>query len=558
MGKRLTQHYTGAPTQAEPIGGQVENSSGAFVYEVDKWTRLNRFLILGTEGGSYYASERFLTRENSRNVLECIAENGRATAEAAARVIAENRAHRYDVAIFVLALVSIEGDEVARHAAFKSVSDVVRTFNQLATFTTFRQDLGGGWGRSMRKCIDSWYANKGLKGIAYQGTKYPKRGGWTQRDVLLKSHAIDEADAPSHSTERGAVQGRIIGKGEALNIPTENQPNSRELLDVRAYLDAVDTLQHATTPEYVIGLIESHSLPHEVVPQKWQNNKTVMAALANQMQATALIRNLPRLSNMGVIERMGETEEAIAVSLADAAFIQKGMIHPLTVLAALTVYQTGQNRNMTWVPSRKVVDALDAAFYHSFGNVDPTNTRTLLALDVSGSMSMSTLSGIPSLTPRVASAAMALVTAAVEPRCEIMAFSAGHNQRAMMLGQPAMYPLDISPRERLDDVLRKVDNLPFTRTDCALPVAYAQAENLDIDSFAVYTDSETNTYGSLQPASALHQYRNQRGLNSRMAVVGMVSNGFSIADPNDPGMLDVVGFDSGTPQIMGGFFRGEI
>jgi 60 kDa SS-A/Ro ribonucleoprotein len=33
----------------------------------------------------------------------------------------------------------------------------------------------------------------------------------------------------------------------------------------------------------------------------------------------------------------------------------------------------------------------------------------------------------------------------------------------------------------------------------------------------------------------------------------MASNGFSIADPDDAGMLDVVGFDTATPQVIAGF-----
>jgi 60 kDa SS-A/Ro ribonucleoprotein len=37
----------------------------------------------------------------------------------------------------------------------------------------------------------------------------------------------------------------------------------------------------------------------------------------------------------------------------------------------------------------------------------------------------------------------------------------------------------------------------------------------------------------------------------------MVSNGFSIADPDDPGMLDVVGFDTGTPAVIAGFATGS-
>jgi len=57
--------------QREPIPGstQVPNSAGGYAFPVDDWVRLDRFLILGSEGGSYYAGERELTRESGEAVL---------------------------------------------------------------------------------------------------------------------------------------------------------------------------------------------------------------------------------------------------------------------------------------------------------------------------------------------------------------------------------------------------------------------------------------------------------------------------------------------------------
>ena len=37
----------------------------------------------------------------------------------------------------------------------------------------------------------------------------------------------------------------------------------------------------------------------------------------------------------------------------------------------------------------------------------------------------------------------------------------------------------------------------------------------------------------------------------------MVSDGFSIADPADAGTLDIVGFDTATPQVNGDFARAK-
>ena len=38
-------------------------------------------------------------------------------------------------------------------------------------------------------------------------------------------------------------------------------------------------------------------------------------------------------------------------------------------------------------------------------------------------------------------------------------------------------------------------------------------------------------------------------------VVGMTSNGFTLADPNDRGMMDVVGFDTSAPAVIADFVR---
>ncbi len=102
--------------------------------------------------------------------------------------------------------------------------------------------------------------------------------------------------------------------------------------------------------------------------------------------------------------------------------------------------------------------------------------------------------------------------------------------------------------------MKAVGNLPFGRTDCALPMLYALERGLKVDAFVVLTDSETWA-GKVHPVQALRQYRERTGIAAKLVVVGMVSNGFSIADPNDAGMLDVVGFDAAAPAVIADFIR---
>ena len=70
-----------------------------------------------------------------------------------------------------------------------------------------------------------------------------------------------------------------------------------------------------------------------------------------------------------------------------------------------------------------------------------------------------------------------------------------------------------------------------------------------VDCFIILTDSETWA-GSMYPVEALKKYRDKMGIPAKLVVVGMVSNGFSIADPHDPCTLDVVGFDAAVPQLI--------
>ena len=61
--------------------------------------------------------------------------------------------------------------------------------------------------------------------------------------------------------------------------------------------------------------------------------------------------------------------------------------------------------------------------------------------------------------------------------------------------------------------------------------------------------------GQDSPVQALREYREKTDIAAKLVVVGMVSNGFSIAVPEDAGMLDVVGFDTPTPALVADFIR---
>src|SRR5215467_84660 len=143
-----------ATPQNQPIPGskQIPNSAGGYAFPVDDWARLDRFLILGAEGGSYYASEQKLTRENAQAVLRCLQLDGRRVVSRIVAVSDEGRAPKNDPALFALALAAKLGDVDTRRAAFAALPRVARIGTHLFHFAEYVKALGG-WGRGTMRAF---------------------------------------------------------------------------------------------------------------------------------------------------------------------------------------------------------------------------------------------------------------------------------------------------------------------------------------------------------------------------------------------------------------------
>lgn len=531
------QNTTQTP-QSQPISGKAmdRNAAGGYTFSLNQWQQLERFLILGSEGGTYYASEAALTIENAKNVLACIQEDGVKVVETIVKISDSGRAAKNEPAIFALAMAASQGDETTRGLAFSALSQVCRTGTHLFSFVEYIQALRG-WGRALRRGVGAWYQGMEARQLAYQVVKYRQRNGWTHTDTLRKAHP----------NPRNKVQGELF---KWITRPTEVAWKDAESVpddEAQAFIWAFERVQQAPEVATVVKLIADYDLPREALPTQWLNTPEVWDALLPKMPMTAMIRNLGNMSKVGLLVAHSAAENTIVKRLTDEKALAKARIHPLNVLSALRVYAAGhgyRGKN-DWTVSSRVVDALESAFELSFKTVTPTNKRTMLALDISGSMGMGMIAGVAGLTPREASAAMAMVTARTEPNHSFMGF--GHN----------FIKLDISAKMRLDDVVNRISGLSFGGTDCALPMLYALEKKLDVDTFVVYTDNET-WYGGIHPVQALSKYREKTGIPAKLIVVGMTATKFSIADPNDAGMLDVVGFDSAAPTIMADFARGML
>lgn len=517
--------------QSQPIPGsaQVPNSAGAYAFAVDDWTRLDRFLVLGSEGGSYYADEQKLTIEYAKAVQRCLAADGARTVRRIVEISASGRAPKNDPAVFVLAMAAGMGDPATRAAALAVLPLVCRIGTHLFLFVQYVRAFRG-WGRGLRRAIGAWYAGQGPRELAYQLCKYQQRGGWSHRDLLRLAHLRVERGSP---TERALAWAAGRCDGSAL-------PASAD--DALAPLYAFERVKRATTAAEVARLIREHGVVRECVPTRWLGEAEVWGALLERMPLGAMVRNLGTMTRLGLLTPGTSRLRTVTEAFANPQRLRRARLHPVAVLLALRTYAAGRGERgrHAWSPAPQVIDALDRAFYLAFGGIVPAGKRWLLGVDVSGSMGCA--AGGTVLSCCEAATAIAMVTVRVEPECTVCAFA------------DQMRPLPIKQHMLLGDALRLTRNVNFGGTDCALPMLYALERRLAVDVFVVLTDSETWA-GQIHPVQALQRYRERTGIGARLIVVAMASNGFSIADPSDAGMMDVVGFDAAVPQLMSDFVR---
>ena len=533
------------PQNAKARQSQVKNNAGGFVFQVSDQARLERFLILGVDGGTYYVNEASHASSNVAFLREYIERDEANVLKTIVDVSVNGRAYKQTPALFALAILIMEGKD--KKAIKSEFNKVVRTGTHLYEVLNYMTNAGTGWGRAKREIVASWFDRDADK-LAYQAVKYRSRkfgdNTWTLRDVMRLSHPRDV---------NTSVADFVLGK-------------PHDAIDDLRVIEGFKKMQQAKSVKDVLTVLGNYEmLSWETIPTQFLTDVKVWKTLFSngQLRGQALVRNITRLARYGAFSDMMFAAQ-YAAALTDEKMIEQTRLHPINFLNALVVYQNGQYKRVkdtwgyereeqvkNWTTESVIVDALNEGFHKSFKTVEPAGKRTMLALDVSGSMSAKA-NGLDLSCAQV-SAAMAMTIARTEPAHIIRGFTSnGWGYRNAELTD-----LGISARTDLATAMRQVQRNNFGGTDCALPMVWAKQNGVEVDTFVVITDNETWA-GNIHPFQALKEYRKATGIDARLAVLGVASTPFTIADPSDRGMMDFVGFDSNAPRVLADFSAGRI
>lgn len=505
--------------QRQPAFGRadmVQNNAGGYGFEVTPQERLERFLLIGSEGGTYYVGEPKLTQENAENILKMLKTDGLQVVATVVDFATNRRAPKADAGLFVLALAASFGDQETKNAAYKAVNSVAQNSTQLFTFLANIQNLRG-WSRGLRKAVARFYTGKSVEKLAYQIVKYRNRAGFTHRDALRLSHA-STTDSVRNELFKYAV-GKI----------TESESSNT----------LVQTFGKAQTAKgaELLALIDSAKLTWEMIPTSELNDPEVLKALLPNMQLTALVRNLNRFSKAGLTKGNSATVKAIVSKLTDAEFVGKNM-HPVNVINSLLTYQSGRGvkGDSTWEVNQNIVDALHDTFELALKAIVPTGKKILIGVDISGSMN-APVGGMQMSATQIAQV-LANVMLKSEKNAEMVWFDTGIV--AARLGR----------RSSIQEVLR---NAPTGGgTDCAQPIVYA-ANNLEsYDAIIILTDSETWA-GPRHGFEVLASYRKNVNRDVKVIEVALTGTQHSTMPNDDKNLLRVVGFDASVVDVINAY-----
>ena len=384
-------------------------------------------------------------------------------------------------------------------------------------------------------------STKSLRDISYDPSKKIYLCGGIEPVVAV------EAPAPT------VVHVAALPASEPEETPkkTDEDPLVATARFLKALIELAKTGEKKDAATAVALMEKNKKIQREHLPTELLNTPQIWNTLLSGMGMTALVRNLGKLSQVGIASTRSQD---IIKMLTDPKSVKDSKVHPLQVLVGMKTYSQGKGDlgSMIWTPNSYITTALSTTFRQAFGNITPTGKRYMLGLDVSGSMSSFMCAGAKNITPREGSVAMALMTLYAEgaENVHIYGFS---NTFYNFNGK-------VRPDMTVQDAITATD-VPFGSTDCALPMTEAlkmyRQNGIVFDVFCVYTDSETYA-PTVHPQVALEVYRKETGIDAKLIVVGMTSNCLTIADPKDKNTLNLAGFDTSTPELISMFVRGEI
>lgn len=529
---------------------------------------VRRFLCLGSKDNVYRSNAQHskFSRNDVPFIERLIADRGIEVLDWINDVSVNNKACRQEPTMFAYAFCMVHGDEDVKNYGYQMLSNICRIPTHLFQFQNYCEELNmqknnkSGWGRRHRMGISKWYNNFADKApkLAHLVTKYKKRSKWNHRDIVRLAHV-----KPQNERIRTILKfivnkemDDVITLHDSLKIDDRDDKIVKEQkeqhTEVKKFLRAVVDAKNCEDKMQLIELITEHGLAREHIPNSFLSEKEVWRVLLRTMPLTAMIRNIGKMTQLGIFE---DEHASFFVNLVrekmNSEVLQKAKVHPMKILFALKQYNEGKGDQcrLDWRPSHAITTIFEKAFIDSVRLQPRTDKRYLLAVSVSGEMNKK-LVGSP-LTASEAAGAMVHTIVKQNDRVETLLFKNN-------LERP--YISTINPDDNLNSIKRKLDILSSSKGHHINFSTWAR-DNNNFDVIMIFTDTLKGE-GDSRVAEPFDYFCQSHGVGAPnhvrviVAMTGKPSDQVDDVEPRDGQTLHVIGFDPSTPQIINSFISG--
>jgi len=437
-------------------------------------------LLTNTFGNTFYVDQRDLLKEAGEVHDKMLVEDPTFAAKAIG--YARNKGFMRTQSVFGLAKLFYTDKGLFE----QTFDQAIRTPNDLRDFMTIMRSLGWkGGGRCIKRVAGNWLAKKLGEYWAIKYGSAAKPGEWTIKDMMIYLHP----------------------KGMNPPLAEYLMGRSPELADL-PQIAAFERLKRATTAKEKIAAITEGRLPHEVATTFAGNDKEVWEAIAPQMPIFALLRNLATLERHGVLDA---NRAMISKKFADPEVIGRSKILPFRFLDAIDHVRSPWAR-----------DALRDGLDLSFANLPEIPGRSIVCLDVSGSMSGRYLliGGIFAIS---------------------LMKKTDYNGRFFLFNH-MLAEASVSMRDSILTQAQSIRASGSTRTD--LIARWMLQEKEEADNLILITDEQQNRGGPF--INALDEYRRRVKRDINVFIVDISLYRRALLPPEDPAYF-IYGW---SPQVL--------
>jgi len=502
---------------------EAVNAAGGRAYDLSPKGALARYAATGCLSNTYY-----VRAEDHLDRVIALAKECESDFIAKLAIFARKEGHMKDMPALLCAILASRGDNgrSALKAAFPQVIDngrMVRNFVQIMRSGKLgRKSLGTGPRNLVRGFLErnkpNWLFRQLSVGQDPSGA-----------DIIKMVHP--KPVSPEHE----ALFGYLIGKGEK----DRRKKGWKNLPPLVRQFEEWKEDRSLPAPAVDFRLLTAEKLTAE----QW-------ASIMRAGQWHFIRMNLNTALRQGALKVDSELEKFIAERLADKEIIQKARVMPYQLFAA---YKHVSND----IP-RSIVDALHDAVEIAVDNAPVAEGRTLVIVDVSGSMSSPVTGhqyGRTSSKVRCVDVA-ALFSAAIVRK----------NRSAAVLPVDTQVHHGFRPEPR-NSVLTEADRLgEYCGGGTALGAAFrhANARKLKVDHVVIISDQESwadkhySFYGG-DGTAMMHEWETLRSRNpqAKLVCVDIQPGRTHQALEGRPEILHVAGWNDSVFKVVAAFLGGD-